>query len=119
MRIDVPTLRAALWAARALRSARRDLRRNGLAGAHVDAPPALPAEAVRGVRAIIRRRPATCLERALVLQRWQAAHGAPADVVNGVRAPGEDFIAHAWLETMPDGPAGSYRELLRIPAPSK
>jgi transglutaminase superfamily protein len=116
-RVDLPTLRAAVWAARALRRAERDLRRHGLDGARVPAPPPLPASARRGVMAILRRRPSTCLERALVLQRWEAAHGAGADVVIGVPGRGDDFVAHAWLDTMPDRQAGAYHELMRIPAP--
>jgi hypothetical protein len=117
-RVDVASLRAAAWALRALRRTRRDLARRGLDGARVSAPPSLPAHARRGVLAVIRRRPNTCLERALVLQRWEAAHGAGADVVIGVPALGDDeFIAHAWLETMPDGQVGSYHEIHRIPAP--
>jgi hypothetical protein len=113
----VAALRAAAWTARSLRRVRRDLARDGLQGARVPAPPQLPAAARRGVFAVLRRRPNTCLERALVLQRWEAAHGAGADVVIGVRAPTDDFVAHAWLETMPDAPATDFRELMRLPAP--
>ena len=115
--LDLPTLRAAAWAWRALRRTKRELARHGLEGTQVIAPPPLPAHARRGVLAVIRRRPNTCLERALVLQRWEAAHGAGADVVIGVPGPGENFIAHAWLETMPDGRTDAFHELLRIPAP--
>ena len=115
--MDLPTLRAAVWAWRALRRAERDLARHGLEGARVAPPPRLPASAGRGVVAVLRRRPNTCLERALVLQRWEAAHGAGSDVVIGVPAPGQEFVAHAWLESMPDGQAGDYHELMRIPAP--
>jgi Transglutaminase-like superfamily len=114
-RLDLASLRAAAWAVRALRRTRRDLARRGLEGARVSPPPALPAHARRGVLAVISRRPNTCLERALVLQRWEAAHGDAADVIIGVR--GRDFVAHAWLESMPDGPASRYQELHRIPAP--
>jgi hypothetical protein len=114
-RLDLPTLRAAAWALRALRRTRRDLARRGLDGAWVSPPPSLPAHARRGVLAVISRRPNTCLERALVLQRWEAAHGAAADVVIAVK--GREFVAHAWLETMPDGPAAAYHELHRIAAP--
>jgi hypothetical protein len=116
-RLDVATLRAALWAARALRRTRRSLAGRGLDGAHVTPPPALPAHARRGVMAVLRRRPNTCLERALVLQRWEAAHGAGADVVIGVPRVSDDFVAHAWLETMPDGPLDAFHEIHRIPAP--
>jgi hypothetical protein len=117
-RLDVPTLRAALWAFWALRLTKRDLARRGLEGARVPAPPALPGSAGRGVMAILRRRPSTCLERALVLQRWEAAHGAASDVVIGVPGPGGDFVAHAWLDSMPDGQAAAYHEIHRIPAPA-
>jgi hypothetical protein len=66
--------------------------------------------------AVIRRKPNTCLERALVLQRWEAAHGAPCDVVIGVPGRGSDFVAHAWLESMPDAQVSAYHEIHRIPA---
>jgi len=119
-RVDLPSLRAALWAARALRVARRDLKRQGLEGAQVAPPPRLPASAGRGVMAVLRRQPNSCLERALVLQRWEASHGAGADVIIGVPALGEDeFVAHAWLETMPDGSLDRFHEILRIPAPAE
>lgn len=116
-RLDLPTLRAAVWTVRALRRAKRDLARRGLDGAHVLPPPDLPAGARRGVMAILRRRPSTCLERALVLQRWEAAHGAASDVVIGVPGRSHHFVAHAWLESMPDGQAAAYHEIHRIPAP--
>ena len=115
--IDLATVRAALWTARALHRTKRELARRGLEGARVAPPPPLPAHARRGVMAVIRRRPTTCLERALVLQRWEAAHGAVSDVVIGVPGRGDDFIAHAWLEHMPDGQAAAYHEIHRIPAP--
>ena len=115
--IDLATVRAALWTARALRRTKRELARQGLEGARVDPPPPLPAHARRGVMAVIRRKPNTCLERALVLQRWEAAHGSRSDVVIGVPGRGDDFVAHAWLEHMPDGQAAAYHEIHRIPAP--
>src|SRR3954452_11992213 len=63
------SLRAAAWALMALRRTRRDLAAHGLEGARVTPPPRLPAAARVGVLAVVRRRPSTCLERALVLQR--------------------------------------------------
>ena len=112
-------LRAAAWAFVALRRAHRDLAADGLDGARVAPPPRLPASARAGVLAVVGRRPSTCLERALVLQRWEADHGAEGDVIIGVRGPGDGFRAHAWLETMPDGPAGAFEEILRLPAPTR
>ena len=101
-----------------MRRSKRDLARRGLEGTQVLPPPRLPAGARRGVMAILRRRPSTCLERALVLQRWEAAHGTASDVVIGVPGPGDDFVAHAWLESMPDRQAAAYHEIHRIPAPA-
>ena len=112
---DIATLRAAGWTARALRQARRTLRAGGVAGARVGAPPPLPRSAGRGVEAVLRRSRASCLERALVLQRWEAAHGVPAAVVIGVQGPARGFRAHAWLEGRPDGLADAYDELVRLP----
>ena len=110
--IDVGTLRAAFWTLRALRSVRGDLGRGLLRELVVPPPPQLPASAARGVNAVLRRRPNTCLERSLVLQRWHAAHGSVRDVVIGVTGA-SDFGAHAWLEGERDGGA-SFAELSRI-----
>lgn len=66
---------------------------------------------------MIRRWDPTCLERALVLQAWEAAHGGARDVVIGVRGSGESMAAHAWLDGEPDGAAAAYEELLRVAAP--
>ena len=115
-RPDLPTLRAALWALVALRRTRRALRRSKVTDVRVGEPPALPVSAGRGVRAVLRRVDHTCLERALVLQAWNVAHGEPRDVVIGVNGAGEQFAAHAWLEGEPDGERGVYRELMRVPA---
>src|SRR4051794_31669429 len=109
-RLTPSNVRAALWASSSLRRARRDLAAHGLDGAHVAPPPKLPASARAGVLAVVRRRPSTCLERALVLQRWEAAHGAASDVIIGVTGPGDGFLAHAWLEAMPDAPSGAFEE---------
>jgi hypothetical protein len=88
-------LRAAWWAYRCLREVRRRL-----AAGHVDVrlgPPALPAEAIRGVEAVLRRARPSCLEAALVRQRWLRAQGVLREVVIGVTAPKDGFTAHAWL----------------------
>lgn len=113
-RLDIPTLRAAFWAVRALHQARRSLRRRGLEGVIVSRPPRLPREAGRGVSAILRRQPNTCLERAFVLQRWHAHGGDLREIVIGVQGSGDSFKAHAWLE----GETGNteFHELMRLPA---
>ena len=112
-RVDLPTLRAAWWTVRALRQTRRNLRRRPFQEVAVKAPPELAASAGRGVDAILRRQDPTCLERALVLQSWLAAHGEPTDVVIGVTGMEGGFSAHAWL----DGESpGGFEELTRVPA---
>jgi hypothetical protein len=113
---DLASVRAAWWAEREFRRVRRTLRRGGIEAARVTPPPALPARARRGVMAVLRRRPATCLERALVLQSWHAAHGNRRDVVIGIRGPSSSFEAHAWLDGEPDAVASSFEELTRLPA---
>jgi hypothetical protein len=82
----------------------------------VPSPPPLPAAALRGVRFTLRRRDASCLEAAIVLQRWHADHGRPLDLVIGVTAPGEGFHAHAWLEGEDPSPQEDFTEILRRPA---
>lgn len=113
-RLNVPVVRAAWWAIRALGETRRTLRRGGIQGFHVSPPPSLPPSAARGVRAAIRLRRSTCLERSLVLQRWFGSHGPSPDVVIGVARRDDVFRAHAWLEGEPDGDT-DFHELTRIP----
>jgi len=112
---DLPTLRAAWWTVRALRHVRRGLADESFRAPRLPAPPAVPADAARGVAAVLRRRPASCLERALVVQRWDAAHGRPRDVGIVVTGPA-DFSAHAWLDGDPEE-AGPFTELVRLPVP--
>ena len=115
-KLDPASLRAAWWAFAAFRRTRRALRRERITDVFVTPPPELPVRAGRGVRAVLRRSDATCLERAFVLQAWEAAHGGCRDVVIGVNTGGERLAAHAWLDGEPqDGAA--YEELLRVPAP--
>ena len=117
MRTDRHALRAALWAQLALLRARRGLRHGGLERAVVNRPPeGLPPSAGRGVYALLRRRPHTCLERALVLQAWESAHGNDRDVVIGVDPRGPEFTAHAWLAGELDGDDARFWELMRLPA---
>lgn len=108
-------LRAAWWTYRCLRDTRRRL-----AAGHTEVrviPPVLPIAAGRGVEAVLRRSSPTCLEAALVRQRWLSAQGIRRDVVIGVTAPIEGFKAHAWLED-PGTPAVQphWHELTRLSA---
>jgi hypothetical protein len=111
------TLRAAWWAARSLRRARRELQDNGVR-AHIPPPPKLPWGAGRGVNAVLRRTAPTCLERSLVMQAWLAAQGEPHDVVVGVTRTAEGLDAHAWVDLpreLPD--REKYEEIARLPPP--
>lgn len=115
-KLDLPTLRGAWWALWALRRSRRELRLRAVTEVKVTLPPPLPWSATRGVRAVLRRRDPTCLERSLVLQAWEAAQGYPRSVVIGVRGTGEGMQAHAWLDGDPGTDHLDYHELLRVPA---
>lgn len=113
LRCGPSTLRAAWWALAAWRATRSSLRRDGLRTV-VLPPPQLPAGATRGVLGVLRRVPATCLERSLVLQAWLAMCGEPYDVIIGVSA-GEPVAAHAWLAFEAGLSTARYTELTRIP----
>lgn len=80
-------------------------------------PPDLPNRTRRGVTAVLRRTGTSCLERSMVLQAWDAAHGRHRDLVVGVTAPGRstisNFRAHAWLEGDPASSSAGFRELFR------
>jgi Transglutaminase-like superfamily len=94
-RLDPAALLGAWWALRAVRRARRDLSTRPVDSVRLPSPPRLPAAGERGVNAVLRRLEPSCLERALVLQRWLTARGQPRAVVIGVTAPGPGFRAHA------------------------
>jgi hypothetical protein len=115
-KLDPATLRAAWWTLASLRAARKALSTQVLADILVGRPPRLPADAVRGVHAVLRRTPSTCLERALVLQRWLVEHGVERDVIVGVTGR-EDFRAHAWLEG--ESVDERFHELTRLRPPPR
>jgi hypothetical protein len=111
--------RAAWWAAVSVRRVRRALPHEGVR-IQVQAPPALPRDSGRGVDAVLFRLSPTCLERALVAQRWLLAQGDRRDVVIGVPTGfrAGDSPAHAWLDgsTEAAGAAQRYTELHRLRA---
>jgi len=109
-------VRSMWWAAHALAGVRRSLRHSALPEVTVASPPVLPAEALRGVRFVLRRRGATCLQRALVLQAWHAAQGSPREIVIGVAGRSDAFSAHAWLEGDSGEQSRGFDELIRLPA---
>jgi hypothetical protein len=113
--LSAADLRAAVWAQRTLQRARRQLAAGRVKDILLAPPPALPASARRGVEAVLRRRRRTCLEAALVRQRWLAAHGLPSEIVIGVSTPSDDFIAHAWIDGEEAASSAQYSELTRIP----
>ena len=112
---DLATIRALHWARGALRHVDRTLATKTPADVAVRPPRSgLPPEAVRGVRYALRRRSATCLERALVMQAWLAGQGVRVPVVVGVAGGTDRFAAHAWLEGEKHEP---FEEVLRLPPP--
>lgn len=107
-------VRAAWWARRGLRDARRQLQAGQVRSVTLPPPPDVGAAAVRGVDAALRRIPNTCLERALIRQRWLSAHGQPREIIIGVTAPSTGFAAHAWLEGDDDPGVVTFHELTRL-----
>jgi hypothetical protein len=81
----------------------------------VPAPLRPSAGSDRAVMAVINRQPATCLERALVLQSWLAARGSAHDVVIGVRRADSGVAAHAWVDEVDRVPVNEFAELHRLP----
>jgi hypothetical protein len=110
----IDALRAALWTTRALRATKRQLASVPVTEVRVPAPPEVGPSSLSVVRRTLNRWPSTCLERALVLQRWLAAGGDTRDVVIGVTAPGEAFGAHAWVDGEADDYHESVHELTRV-----
>ena len=109
-------VRAASWTIRSANSARKQLRR-GIPPDAIELPrvPVLRPEAGIIIRRITRLFGNTCLERAVVLQRWYVAHGQPKPIYVGVTAPLTGFKAHAWLEGEKSG-QDSFTELLKFEA---
>jgi hypothetical protein len=114
-RPSLADMRAALWAQRTLGRTRRQLRAGRVTGLALPQPPQLPAAARRGVEGVLRRRRHTCLEAALVRQRWLAAHGMHREIVIGVSSPREGFVAHAWIDGEEIDAPRQFSELTRIP----
>jgi hypothetical protein len=106
----------AAWATFAWAGIRWDLRRRGVQ-ARVIPTFGLARGAGLGVSAAMTRLRPTCLEKALVLQRWRASHGDPRDVVVGVPKNGFGVdTAHAWLSGLES--AERYLPIYTFPAPA-
>jgi len=117
-RLRPSILMGALWASFAALVVRRELKRKGMR-AHVPRPPRLGDQAGKGVAGALSRLSPTCLERALVLQTWLAAHGTMRDVVIGLPKDGmKSHPAHAWVDGTERLSSATYIELHRLPAPS-
>jgi hypothetical protein len=112
--VTLGAVRAAWWTWRTLPRLRGQLSAGKLERVSVTPPPRVPAHAVRGVEAVLRRRENSCLERAILLQRWHVAHGDALDVVIGVTPPGDAFRAHAWLANEPAADPSEFAELFRL-----
>lgn len=108
---------AASWALLALASVRRQLRSSALADVAVARASWLPRASHPVVSWTLRIGRASCLERALVMQAWSAAHGRDLAVVIGVQQADGAFAAHAWLDGDGDGAERGdlpFAELLRL-----
>jgi len=115
LRSRLAAARGAAWALRACVAAHRQLPTVALDRLALAPVPDLPRAASRGVHAVLRRTRWSCLERAIVRQRWLASQGSARDLVIGVSA-GPPFAAHAWLDGDPAAEYAGYEELSRHPA---
>lgn len=113
---DLPAVRAAGWALRSHHHACRQLRSGRLSDVDVTAPPTTRPVDRRAVLAALRATGASCLERSVVLQRFDAAAGRPRALIIAVSRPGGGFRAHAWLDGDPE-PGTGLHEILRRAAP--
>lgn len=103
------------WAYCALRDARRQLSSGQLSQLELSRAPARRSSGgAWGVRTLLRLRPHSCLERALIWQHWLADQGVIRSVVIGVGRPDDSFIAHAWVEGEEDDLARDLHELTRL-----
>jgi hypothetical protein len=117
MQVRRPTIddaRAAWWTGRSLVACRRQLRDGDVH--QVELPPAqeISADSSNIVSLLLRGARAKCLTNALVIQAWRNDHGDPVDVVIGVKSPGHDFSAHAWLADAPEGARGGHEPIHRL-----
>lgn len=104
---------------RALRRVRRELRTKQVDAVTVPVSPSAGMAAIHGPLGVLRLQHATCLERALVMQRWLDDQGHPCEVIIGVSRPSSGFTAHAWLETdRISTEHAEHKEIMRLPAPS-
>jgi hypothetical protein len=114
-RLTPSNLRAALWALRSLRLAKKGLRAGQWESIQLPSAPNVPHSSLRAVDYVLRRNSASCLPTAILRQAWFAAHGSQRDLVIGVTTPSRGFEAHAWLEGDPPCHSDGFHELLRRP----
>lgn len=92
-----------MWVANGLLKTRAQLMTGQPPGVELPPPRGCGSSSLRlrrtsSVRRLLRSMRASCLEECVVTQRWLAAAGEQRTLVVGVRQPGADFVAHAWLE---------------------
>lgn len=113
-RHHLSAVRAAWWTATALRDVRRQLRAVGLRTV-VNRPPRLRASAKGGVVRVLNRSHSTCLERALVWQKWLFMHDDHRAVVIGADVPDATLSGHAWVDGEEPASEAAFSEMLRLP----
>lgn len=114
VRSPVTSARVAWWTWSEARRLGGSFRRDGIRAVEtIPRPPAAAGSHRPTVSAILELAGATCLVRAAILQRWDAAHDRQRPLVVGVRRGSEgDFAAHAWLDGDPG--ADGFVELHRF-----
>ena len=110
--------RTLLWSLRMVGRIREQVPQRSFRDIALSAPPALDRRSRSAVNAGLRLRRATCLEQALLRQRFDAANGVDRTLIIAVSSPANGFRAHSWLEGEPQRDQ-SLREIVRHPAPRR
>ncbi len=109
--------RTLLWSVRMVGRVRKQLPQRPFSEVVLSTPPALDVRSRSAMNAGLRLRRASCLERALLRQRFDAANGVQRTLIIAVTSPADGFRAHSWLEGDRQQDT-SMREIVRHPATS-
>ncbi len=108
--------RTLFWSMRMVVRVRKQLPYKPFGEVLLSGPPASDPLSRSAMNAGLRLRRATCLEQALLRQRFDAANGLQRTLIIAVTNPADGFRAHSWLEGERQ-PDPSMREIARHPGP--
>lgn len=110
--------RTLFWSLRTVGRIRQQLPQRPFGDVVLTIPPASDVRSRSAMNAGLRLRRASCLEQALLRQRFDAANGVQRTLIIAVTSPANGFRAHSWLEGERQHDP-SMREIVRLPAPQQ